>query len=253
MSELPQFHKSLEEPQLGQSWDVHKWIHSDKTLHRTCPIWNCPNFLNENEFIIMSPNTPATTSPKLFKKLYDIGFRGGFHLSLNLFMRKRYENQKPRAAQMFPFILYSTTIGGHAYMHVPVLWSNPFSLIHTNTNIPIETKIQGPIPDTKTPTLSKLEIGLGQDSQPKDDLKVLQQGWMTMHRVPFCLNMSRVGVWWKTFMLISCTFLFLHSAKCIDLCCYSGAIMWAGTFAQIQLQLRCCCWLDAGETTFDDV
>ena len=194
MSELPQFHKSLEEPQLGQSWDVHKWIHSDKTLHRTCPIWNCPNFLNENEFIIMSPNTPATTSPKLFKKLYDIGFRGGFHLSFNLFMRKRYEIQKHRAAQMLLFILYSTTIGGHAYMHVPVLWSNPFSLIHTNTNIPIETKIQGPIPDTKTPTLSKLEIGLGQDSQPKDDLKVLQQGWMTMHRVPFCLNMSRVGV-----------------------------------------------------------
>ena len=179
MSELPQFHKSLEEPQLGQSWDVHKWIHSDKTLHRTCPIWNCPNFLNENEFIIMSPNTPATTSPKLFKKLYDIGFRGGFHLSLNLFMRKRYENQKPRAAQMFPFILYSTTIGGHAYMHVPVLWSNPFSLIHTNTNIPIETKIQGPIPDTKASILSKLEIGLDQDSQPKVDLKVPQQDLMT--------------------------------------------------------------------------
>ena len=39
--------------------------------------------------------------------------------------------------------------------------------------------IQGPIPDTKTPTLSKLEIGLGQDSQPKEDLKVLQQDWMT--------------------------------------------------------------------------
>lgn len=36
----------------GGSWDIHKWIYSDKTLHRTCPIWNCPNFLNENEFII---------------------------------------------------------------------------------------------------------------------------------------------------------------------------------------------------------
>ena len=58
MSEFPQFHKSLLEPQLAGSWDIHKWIHSDKTLHRTCPIWNCPNFLNENEFIIMSPNTP---------------------------------------------------------------------------------------------------------------------------------------------------------------------------------------------------
>ena len=58
MSEFPQFDKSLLEPQLCESWDIHKWIHSDKTLHRTCPIWNCPNFLNENEFIIMSPNTP---------------------------------------------------------------------------------------------------------------------------------------------------------------------------------------------------
>ena len=62
MSEFPQFHKSLPARQLWRSWDVHKWIHSDKTLHRTCPIWNCPNFLNENEFIIMSPNTSPNNS-----------------------------------------------------------------------------------------------------------------------------------------------------------------------------------------------
>ena len=91
--------------------------------------------------------------------------------------------------------------------------------------------IQGPIPDTKTPTLSKLEIGLGQDSQPKEDLKVLQQDWMTERVFVQCMGCHFVSKFPemmygdKTFMLISCTFLFLHSAKCIDLCCYSGAIM----------------------------
>ena len=91
--------------------------------------------------------------------------------------------------------------------------------------------IQGPIPDTKTPTLSKLEIGLGQDSQPKEELKVLQQDWMTERVFVQCMGCHFVSKFPemmygdKTFMLISCTFLFLHSAKCIDLCCYSGAIM----------------------------